>query len=499
MKKNELFILGTTLLYSYLFYQEAAGLNFFLFSLGLTLLSALGFRQATRTVKWKLAAVGTVLSGFAVFYLGNTLAIVGNVLSICLLSAYTFESRTSVITAWFYSVYTLVTSIFYMTQGIFVKKNPDNQPYRIERKGSAFIMILLPFLMLVVYFFLYRQGNVLFLEFTRKINFDFISFSWICFTLAGLLLMYSFFSYRTVPALLASENRMSNKLEDGQLSPFWFRKILPISQEFKSGVIMLAMLNGLTLLVNGLDFRFLFWDGKLPSGIGYSEFVHQGIGALMLSIFFAIGLILFYFRSELNFAKGRNILAWLTYSWIAQNIFMLYTCFVKNGMYIHEYGLTYKRIGVLVWLMLVLFGLITTAIKVYSLRSNIFLIRINAWLCYGSLILATPVNWDRYMATYNVTSAHYVDYAYLFSLSDNALPAVCRAYQSGNPPQIIRAFKEDGRYLFDEDSTPYSFRNLLHARLSVFLADQYLATWKSECLSRNQVEKELMKFLNPKS
>ena len=168
-------------------------------------------------------------------------------------------------------------------------------------------------------------------------------------------------------------------------------------------------------------------------------------------------------------------------------------------MYIHEYGLTYKRIGVLVWLMLVLFGLITTAIKVYSLRSNIFLIRINAWLCYGSLILATPVNWDRYMATYNVTSAHYVDYAYLFSLSDNALPAVCRAYQSGNPPQIIRAFKEDGRYLFDEDSTPYSFRNLLHARLSVFLADQYLATWKSECLSRNQVEKELMKFLNPKS
>ena len=490
MKKNDLLILSTTLLYSILFYKQSLGVNYLLFSICLSMLSAFAFRERKKTMNWKLALAGTLISGCAVFYLGSGLAVLANILSIALLSAYTFEPRTSVITAWFFSAYSVLSSVVYLFISMFRSREEEGQAIIRKRAPIGFWPLFLPVLAVLFFFLLYQQGSVIFYDFTKKISLDFISIPWVLFSLGGFLLMYGFFRYRTIPALLESEIRIGNGVYMNSTAPAFFRNVFSLSQEYLSGVIMLALLNGLTLLINFLDARFLFINGALPTGISYSQFVHQGIGALIVSILFAILLILFYFRAELNFSKGRNILAWLTYGWIFQNIFMLYTCFVKNSIYIHEYSLTYKRIGVIVWLLLALFGLLTTAVKVWRYRSNYFLFRVNAWLCYGTLVLASLINWDRSVAIYNIHYSRTVDYMYLLSLSYNALPPIVEECAKGNPFGNKWASSPLG-----EAMERNIYINILGTKLNSFLQRQKKKDWQSYCISENMTKQKLLEDL----
>ena len=489
MKKNDLLIIGTTLLYSFLFYHQTAGINFFLFSVVLSALLFLNFREEARSGKWRLAAAGSLISGFAVYYLDSGLSVWANMLSLALLSSFTFEPRTSVISAWFYSFFTLFTVIGFLVVDAIARGNRKDS--ETPKKRIGVLAVLIPVLIIFIFFLLYRQGNVLFYEFTKNINLDFISFSWICFTLGGFLLMYSFFCYRSVPELLEPESRIPDRLDSGKKASVWLRNILPLSQEYMSGLILLVVLNALTLILNLLDSKFLFLDGKLPAGITYSEFVHNGVGVLVFSIVIAIVVILFYFRAELNFSKGRKILAGLTFLWILQNLFMLYTGALKNGMYIHEYTLTYKRIGVYAWLLLALFGLATTAFKIYGIRTNYFLFRINAWLCYGTLVLAALFNWDRSIAEYNIRYSKKVDYAYLISLSYNTYPPILEAFRKGRVDGEKIGADPDVDFRDYRSESNKSLRAYLNEELAGFLTRQSLSQWQSSCISKQLVEKEL--------
>ncbi|MFI5148678.1 MAG: DUF4173 domain-containing protein [Bacteroidia bacterium] len=496
MKKINLLLLGATLSYSYLFYRESTGLNFFLFSVLLCSCCAWINPEARRNMTWFFAALGSLITGFAVLYMGNVLAVTGNILSLALLSAFTVEPRTSALSAWMYSAYSTVTSVVYMSASFFNYFSPTGMPAERQKRGLGIWVFILPLLALLFFFILYQQGNILFLDLTRKINLDFISMPWVLFSTGGFILMYSFFRYRTIPSMLEYEMKQGTNLERNVRSGKWIRKYLPLSQEYKSGVIMLALLNVLTLLVNILDFRFLFLNGKLPAGIIYSEFVHQGTGMLMVSIFFAIALLLFYFRAELNFTKGRRILLYLTYVWILQNIFMIVTCFMKNNLYIHEYGFTYKKIGVIVWLLLVLFGLITTGIKLWTLKTNYFLFRVNSWLVYGTLVVSTLFNWDKLIAEYNIGYAKAVDYSYLFTLSPNVLPPLMESYHKGKAPAEIKNYNDERMAEVREVSGSIEFVPNLKFKLSAFLAEQRMISWKSTCLAKDKLERELLPGTN---
>ena len=489
MKKNDFLIAGTTTLYSILFYHQSAGLNFFLFSIALCILLFINFREQAHSIKWKLAAAGTLLSGFSVYYLDNSLTVWSNLLSLALLSAFTFEPRTSVITAWCYSAFTLFTSIGFMVVDLIARNNPGTNS--VPKKRIGLLAILLPIFIILVFFLLYRDGNALFYDFTKNINLEFISVSWVCFTTGGFFLMYSFFCYRTIPELLEPESRIPDKLDAGRTAPAWWRNLLPLSQEYFSGLILLIALNLLTLVLNLLDCKFLFLDGKLPAGITYSQFVHTGVGTLIFSIVVAILVVLFYFRAELNFGKGKKVLAWLTYAWIAQNVFMLYSGALKNGMYIHEYTLTYRRIGVYVWLLLALFGIVTTAIKIYRTRTNYFLFRVNAWLCYGSLVIAALFNWDRSIAEYNIRYSKKVDYPYLISLSYNTFPSILEAFREGRMKNEQIPYDPSEDFLDTRNEPNKSVSAYLGEELAAFLDRQSLSQWQSACISKQLVEAEL--------
>jgi hypothetical protein len=92
---------------------------------------------------------------------------------------------------------------------------------------------------------------------------------------------------------------------------------------------------------------------------------------------------------------------------------------LKNGQYIYYFGLTYKRIGVAVYLILAGIGLITTLLKINHIKNIWYLLRSNTQAAFLILVLSSTVNWDYHITNYNFNYAQSMDFNYVLNLSNN--------------------------------------------------------------------------------
>ncbi|MCW3083052.1 MAG: hypothetical protein JWP12_418 [Bacteroidetes bacterium] len=425
MKKNDVILIVSIILYSFLFYEQSAGINFLLFNAGLITLLIIRDKNVYRQKNWQLAAAGSLISATCITLYANGLSVTANIISLCALSAYSFRPKTSIITSICFSFASIIGSFVFMILDIIHRASKPVVINDKKQSGSKWLIYSISFVIVLVFFLLYKSSNPLFDNFTKNINFDFISLRWVVFTLSGLFLLYGFFYHKVIRIISEREEAKPNDLLlENSSNKSIFN--LSVENENRSGVVLLVSLNILLLLVNLLDANFMFINSTLPSGLTYSQFVHQGTGTLILSIIIAISIILYYFRSGLNFYSGNKQLKMLAYAWVFQNIFMICSTAFRNNLYIAEYSLTYKRIGVYVWLLLALIGLLTTFVKIFRVKSNWYLFRSNGWLFYAALVISCVFNWDVIVADYNIASAaknnKAIDKFYLLDLSDKILP-----------------------------------------------------------------------------
>jgi hypothetical protein len=142
---------------------------------------------------------------------------------------------------------------------------------------------------------------------------------------------------------------------------------------------------------------------------------------LILSILLSMVILLYYFRGNLNFYRHSKWLRIAAYLWIFQNGILLISVALRNYHYIHRYGLAYKRIGVILFLALSLFGLLAFFIKIKERKSAWYLYRVNGWGLFGLLILNSLINWDVLIANYNLNRGSNVDTQFLLGLSGKTL------------------------------------------------------------------------------
>jgi hypothetical protein len=208
--------------------------------------------------------------------------------------------------------------------------------------------------------------------------------------------------------------------------------------------------------------------------------VHQGIFSLILSIVIAIAIILWYFRGSQNFAQQKTLKT-LAYLWIAQNLIMLLSAAYKNHLYINEFSLTYKRIGVYAFLLCTIAGLILTFIKIINKRSNFYLIKANSLVWYVILVMAVPIGWDKMIAEFNIYQAEskgkepHVNY--LSSLSYQALPVLLK-YEFEKHPEMFNY--PTGTYFYDAN---YS-EKIIYNKLRNLVNNEGNYTWQSYNLAR---------------
>ncbi len=495
MKKNDWLLLASVLLYSYLFYEQFAGINFLIFNLALVVFLLLRNPGSLKDRSWMVAVAGALISSTCIMYYTSPLAIIANVIALMLLSFLSIAPRSSVFLSLFMSGLSISSSVVFMFID-WVRRNKDRSQEKSRPLYVVIIMFFFISIITILFFLMYQSSNPAFKEFTKNINLDFISFPWMFFTLGGLLLLYGFYYPRRIGYFIELDENASNVLiEDQTKKSNFLNRLFKLETEYLTGSILFVILNLMLLLLNILDLNYLWFDGKLPEDVDYKEFVHDGIGMLITSIIFAIIIILFYFRGRLNFDPKTKYLRWLACFWIFQNAFMIFSSAYRTNMYIADYGISYKKIGVYVYLGLTLIGLITTFIKVTKLKSNWYLVRVNTWCYFVILMISCVFNWDVIITDFNIRKAlnenKKLEKYYLADLSFKNLPQLL---QLNDTIKSSDDFGVRDYYYSSRGTYFYDFRSGLDSKLFRFMKDMHKADWRSWCSEKSRVYKELIRL-----
>lgn len=489
MKKNDYLLLTATGAYSFLFYQQNAGINFLLFTVILLIILIVKNTNLLKNKKWIWSAAMCLISAVAVFVHSSALSIIANIASLLLLSAFSFNVATSSLFSFLFSCYSVASSVVYIIIDSIKRLQPS--PNEVSNKKGYKVMATGIVLLLSILFFnMYKSANPLFAENTKWINFDFISVRWIFFTLGGFLLTYAFVYHRVIAPLETWENNLpllNNQAIENDQNKKRFET------ERYAGLLLFIMLNLMLIVLNMGDIQTLYFNGGLPKNVTHSDFVHSGVGIIILSIIIATSLIMYLFRKEFINVKNNKALMTCVYLWILQNIMMLSSTAFRNQIYIHDFNFTYKRIGVYVWLILAAIGLCIMFYKIYKKQSNWYLIRTNVAVWFSVLILSSCFNWDKLITNYNIKNKPLaqVDFYYLFSLSD------------ANIPELLEVSKKPEFNLIDANLKNYTgdrndewhnetYSNLLNQKINHYLSD-YTNDWRSFDLRDKEITESIYK------
>ena len=474
MKKNDYLLLTATSAYSILFFQQNAGINFLIFNI--ILISILIFRNKLllNQKKWLWSASLCLISASCIFVHSSTLAIIANVMSLLLVSAFSFNIATSSLFSFLFSCYTIITCVVFIIVDSVRRLKPNPESMGPKRNYKVLVTFIVVFLS-ILFLNLYQSSNPLFAENTKWINLDFISFSWIFFTIGDFLLMYSFFYHSTIKPIETWENSLSLQ---NRLNPE--NEIIGNHYETErfGGLLLFVLLNIMLVILNIGDAQTLYFNGGLPKGISHSDFVHHGVGIIIFSIIIAATLIMFLFRKEFVSVKNNKALIACVYVFIIQNIVMLSSTALRNQLYIHDYNYTYKRIGVYVWLLLAAIGLLIMFWKLSKKQSNWYLIRTNVAVWFTVLALSSVVNWDILITRYNIANKplNDVDFYYLFSLSDSNLPdliAISKGIEFKKWHEHLKNYSSGTQRYYNQ-----TYSQLLNHKLQHYLSD-YTNDWRS--------------------
>jgi len=211
--------------------------------------------------------------------------------------------------------------------------------------------------------------------------------------------------------------------------------IVPAPLALTASAVMLAALNGMFLVANAADALFLWQGARLPTGVNYSEFVHDGVDFLICTVLLSAVVLASIFNQSAAVA-GRWWLKALGGLWIAQNLFLVLSTARRLERYLEAYGATVERLSTLIFLMLVAVGFGLLAMMIARGKPLAWLVGRSALAAFATLYLAQFLNLGGWVAAYNVTRwevdrSRNLDLCYLRELGPAAWPALARAKRDG--------------------------------------------------------------------
>jgi len=413
MKKN-LFFFASVVAFVALFYNQGPGLNISFFGLIAWLFMFDTTPRVKRTPVFGLLSATCFLSIGAFAWYGDFISFAALFLSLLLTGFKARYPRLNVLVLPFNTAFNYVTFIFRVLTpqkwlGIRLSGNG------IVKKAISYALI--PGALATIFLGVYAAASDKFASlFLIPLEFDFFQLA--VLTALGFFLMFNFF-YSSVPKLfIACNGHLKDDFSDGfvQRRSKGFHLLDLVSQR-RSGEISLILLNA--VLIFFIVIYSIEQFGPQSSSGTLSSEVHERVYVLILSIVMAIAVIMIYFQGLLNFDTQSHLLKKLSFLWIGLNVLLILTVFFRNLEYVAAYGLTFKRIGVFLFLLLSLLGLFTTWIKLKKRKTNIFLINRMVWTAFCVLVVSSLINWSWIVTAYNISHFSNPDWKYLESLDYN--------------------------------------------------------------------------------
>lgn len=315
-----------------------------------------------------------------------------------------------------------------------------------EKKIESFLTsLILPFLFSIGFIVLFVIANPLiynwFSELEFKSAFSIDSFYRPLFWLVFAIALWPLLRY-SKKALFRKTTLKSSKLDPTFIETSGFLQVYltPASVTFS-----LIAFNIIFAIQTYLDLFYLWGNSQLPEGMTYASYAHKGAYTLIITVVLAAVFILFVMNKN-----RENNLSLFTKSlilfWTLQNVILVISTLMRMHLYIGAFALTYLRLFVLIWMLLVLIGLGLILFRIVFQRTNIWLIKTNLISLLTVLYVISFMNFPHIISTYNVDYAiknpeEYIDVDYLITLGENALPAIVRVspiYEARISPHLFK-------------------------------------------------------------
>jgi len=404
-------------IFSMLFYKESLGLNCLIFSLSAIVASIFQDTQKVRKPVWIASAVALLYGATSFFVLGT-----GYAFTLTLLALFVFAGvnvnmqKNSAFVHMIHGIFSVWASFILI---IVEWANMKTVKKEKSSKSTQYIIAsILVFVVLLAFLGIYRSVNPIFNEYILSLDLT-IDGGFIGIWIVGFILAYGLLFAKKSSEFVQFDLQNQQAINHGELKEYeqtYWGKFLSLSVENKAGIVLLVCLNLMLFMVNVSDLTFYLSDQKLPEGLTYKEYVHQGVGMLIFSIVLSIGILAFVFRGHNNFAKSNKVIKLLGLLWVLLNVVMIFFTFKKNQLYIEEMGLTFKRIGVIIYLILAIVGLVVTSIKIIGNKKNWYIVSVNFTAFFMFLLVLSPLNWTKIVTDYNFSHANHQDYRYMADL-----------------------------------------------------------------------------------
>ncbi|MCF8371611.1 MAG: DUF4173 domain-containing protein [Bacteroidales bacterium] len=498
--KKIYFVLAGTLLFNYLFWQSPIGINALLFTIFALISLLILYPDSRKPGTASAAMLGHFITALFVVIHNSGVAILGWHITFILMVGFANQPTLRSI---LFALPTSITNFFKFPLAMKKEIPKSNVKLPKVKSGWRYIKLsLLPLFILWVFFLIFKFANPIFddysttffiyiIEILEKLfeNFSIVRILFILFgfSLSGWI-VYKF----DVIHFIKKESQLSDFIKrihkvrkpemhsvdnseypaPHKLTIGKSKMNLGLKSEYRSAILLIFMVNLLLLIVNGIDINWIWFNFEYEPGFDLKQFVHEGTYLLILSILLSMYILLYFFRRNMNFYPNPKLLKTLSYVWLVQNCILAISVGMRNFHYINHYGLAYKRIGVIVFLLLTIFGLITLFIKIKDRKSAFYLLRVNTWSVYLTLILLGTINWDVVIAKHNLAHNYEspVDVRFLLSLSDKTLPLIERG-------SIYLDINEHSRYY--NKGVPFSYHDYFENRKEKFLKRKENETWTS--------------------
>lgn len=436
------------ILFDWLFWEEAGGVNvlvFTLFVVAAQLVLLPRHAAARRSGYFWLAVGGSLFSGAMMAVYGSTMAALATLASGLLLLGYVNQPHLKLV---LYALLTAVQSVAQAGPQVLGGLRAPHEAGAGVRRGWFYgRLLLVPLGLVGAFHVLFAVANPVYDDLSGRALtrlgdwlarlLPTVSLGHLLFAVLGFWVVAGVLVAVPVYFFADSESRFGEfvRRERDRVASLAVRRpnfqvktgrMLDLRKEFLAAVALFGLVNLLLLAVNIIDIHWL-WFGFVPEpGFNLTQFVHEGTYVLIFSILLAMGIVLWFFRRNLNFyAAGLPWLRWGATVWVLQNAVLAASVGLRNYYYIRDCGLAYKRIGVCFFLLLTFFGLATVLCKIWQRRSAYSLVRLNSLAAYAVLLLLAAGNWEVWIARYNLQPRfQHIDIGFLLDMPPRVLPTL---------------------------------------------------------------------------
>ncbi|WP_316815311.1 DUF4173 domain-containing protein [Pedobacter nyackensis] len=510
--------IGGGILFNYLFWMEKQALNLFIYSLFIFIIILLD-PEKQKSKKIYLSGSAHLLAAVLVIMNQSVLTTITWYVSLAIMIGFVhFQLLRSIFTSLLAAFLQFITAPLNLVKKMM---SPFFKDFSFKPAFKIIKYTFIPFIALLFFSGLYSAANPVFSSYVEQITssigtfvdnifyffFDDLSFLRLMHIVLGTLIASAaFISLKGInlerleagfnEQLIRKRRDLKNVSFVYEIISFFVGGIIKRTMALKTenviGIISFLVLNLLLLSLNVIDITTL-WLGKDEglSNASYSAELHDGTNALIFSIVMAMMVILYFFRGNLNFYQKNKTIRTLAYLWIAQNIFLISSVLIRDLNYINALGLTYKRIGVLIFLLLCAIGLITVYLKVAKQKTLFYLCKVNGFAWYVLLLAFGFINWDVSIVRYNLNNRNTIalDLDHLLSFSDKTLPLL------NENKQLLTKYLHNSSYAYEivRDTTTernirktntdieqiIRFEKELHQRIKDFKERYNQLTWLS--------------------